>query len=121
MSSTFSSTTKLSIAIEESGVEDEGVLKKAFDKLVEGMNDFSDALVKAEVDFIFKPIGVFLKDMVMSLINLLNSYSVEIITLSIICCAIVTMVAPLWGDRSGIWIGRLLAIVMVGSIWRLII
>lgn len=96
-------------------------VQEAFQKLVEGYNSFSEKVIHGEIEFILKPIGIFIKDVFFSIIHLLNTYSVEIILLSIMGVSFGMMLSPLWGDKSSVWGGRLIAITIGGAIWRIVI
>ena len=67
------------------------------------LSETGDKFVGAEVEFLFKPVGIFLKEGFLGVLKLLNSHSVEIITLGIIGTSVGMMVAPLLGSSSGKW------------------
>lgn len=96
-------------------------IHEGFSSFMEGFNNFADKVVYTEIEFLLKPIGIFFRDAFYSLIHLLNTNSVEIITLGIIGCSILMIVSPLWGHKGGTWLGRAVAVALVGSVWRLII
>lgn len=96
-------------------------LHESFQRMLESYNHFSDKVISHEVEFMLKPIGLFIKDAFFSLLHLLNENSVEIITMSVMGTSIGLMISPLWGSRGSIWLGRVIAVSLMGSIWRILI
>lgn len=58
---------------------------------------------------------------VMALINLLNSYSTEIITMGIMVCGVGMMLSPMIGSNQSKWFGRTIAVFWLGIVWRILI
>jgi hypothetical protein len=88
---------------------------------IDWLNSVADGFVNAEVSTILKPIWYTIKQVLGSLVSALNVHSVEIITLGVVYCSIGMMVAPLMGSTSARWFGRVVFVMLVGSIWRLLI
>lgn len=55
-----------------------------------------------------------------NLLEAIDSYSTEIITLGMIVCAGGMMLGPMLGDHPGKWWGRLVAVFWAGVIWKLV-
>jgi hypothetical protein len=100
-------------------LEPEKALKES-DGFWDWINDAADGFISTEVSWFLKPLGLALKDGVMGIIHLLNTFSAEIITLGIIAGAIGMIIAPLMGSTSARWFGRVVFVSLVGSVWRLI-
>lgn len=86
---------------------------------LDGVSRAADKFVSGEANFVMSPIVHMIKDGFKALITTLNIHSVDIISVSILGCAICMMVAPMWGDSSGKWFGRIMLIGVVGSVWRI--
>lgn len=84
-------------------------------------NTLSDKVIYAEVDFFVKVVGGVIKGLFLGIVDLLNTYSVEIILGGVLWCGFSCMLAPLFGGRSGEWVGRTAFVLIFGSIWRIII
>jgi hypothetical protein len=85
------------------------------------LNGFADGVVAKETEWLFRPIGEALKDGIMGVFHLINMHSIEIITLGVITGAIGMMIGPLMGSTSARWFGRVMFVMLVGSVWRLIL
>ena len=71
------------------------------------------------MDYVVLPFFNWLKDTALHIYDLLVYYSVDIITLGIVGCAVGVMLAPFTGKTPGLWIGRGLLLAMLGSVWRI--
>ncbi|MNV73048.1 hypothetical protein D3C71_1661780 [compost metagenome] len=92
-----------------------------FRDMLDGLNNFADGFISKEVEWIIKPIGESLKDGFTGLVDLLNAYSPEIITLGIIFCSVGMILSPVIGGTSGKWFGRVLFVALIGSVWRILV
>jgi hypothetical protein len=99
----------------------EGASGGFFHDLWSGVGNFSDDFLAKETEWLFKPIGNALKDGFMGVVHLINMHSIEIITLGVIFTAIGMIVAPLMGSKSATWFGRVIFVMLTGSIWRLLL
>jgi len=72
-------------------------------------------------DFLAEKIGQGIVYLGHQTIELLNYYSSEIITTGIVFTSVGVMLAPMWGDNSGKWLGRTVAVFFLGTVWRIII
>jgi|SRR5690606_17454835 len=99
--------------------------------LWEKWTNIADAVWEWEVDviggaiggileFVGKGMAVIFKEGIMAFVRLLNTYSVEIITMGVIVCGFGMMIAPI-SKQENKWFGRLFTILMSGVIWRMII
>lgn len=73
------------------------------------------------IDLLGNKLGGFLVDSATHLIMLLNTYSVEIIVSGIVACAFGAMLSPFIGSETSKWWGRLIGVMVIGTIWRMII
>jgi len=96
-------------------------LSDIWDSFKDWFDRVSDKVVHAEVDFFISIITGTLKWIITSCIHLLNTYSINIIMGAVLWCGFSCMIAPLFGGRSGEWVGRTAFVLIVGSIWRIII
>jgi hypothetical protein len=80
-----------------------------------------DQAMDSAGDAIGDHISAWLSEKASALLNFLNANSPDIITFGIIICAAGLMVAPLIGNNTGKWIGRMFTITWLGVIWRLLV
>lgn len=66
-------------------------------------------------------LGGFAAEKFDALITLLNTNSPGIITLAVILCGFGMMFGPMVGSTTGKWLGRTLAVLLIGVIWRALI
>jgi hypothetical protein len=100
-----------------------GMIQQAADtgnSFLDKYNQFSDFVVGKEFELVLKPIGLALRDGFVALVHLLNQYSVEIITVSVIACGLGMMVEGLFGKRFNCT-GKLGMVLLGGVIWRMLI
>lgn len=100
---------------------------------VKAGNELADKAIGASGDITFssiigegyalalKPFIKMVSNIIMNIVNYLNMYSVEIITVSIMGLASAMMVTSLWRHDSGKWLGRILLVGLVGTMWRMMI
>lgn len=91
------------------------------DRIKDGTNIVGNWMADKATDSIGNKIGNTLGDLASALINLLNSYSSEIITTGIIFMGFGMMIGPLIGRPSEKWFGGMMIILWGGVVWRLII
>lgn len=100
--------------------------------IIDRINDFADWFIGKETELFVKPaagvaesvasqIFEWMREGAVALINVLNTFSPEIITLGVIVCAGGIMVAPLWNGGGTKWSGRLFVVLLGGVIWRMIL
>jgi murein DD-endopeptidase MepM/ murein hydrolase activator NlpD len=88
---------------------------------MEKVNRFADGFIHKEMEWVVKPTGKVVGDGFGYFIDVINSYSIEIIILAVDICAIGVMIGPMIGQFGGKWLGRLFTVFFLGAIWRLII
>jgi murein DD-endopeptidase MepM/ murein hydrolase activator NlpD len=105
---------------------------QSFDKgigdiVLEKWNAAGDFIVGKEVELlkslthtVLEPIGIALKDGFMGLVNLVNYWSPEIITLGVIFCGGGVIVGAVTGHANK-WLARTFAVLWGGIIWRILI
>lgn len=72
-------------------------------------------------NFFGDKLGGFFTEKLDALITVLNTNSPGIITLAVIICGFGMMFGPMVGSTTGKWLGRMLAVLLVGVIWRALI
>jgi hypothetical protein len=90
------------------------IADKALDMTGEALNTGAN-------EYIFKPIGEAIKYVYEGIIDFLNLHSTDIITMGIVLGGVCMIIVPLLGGNAGKWLGRVLFIGTVGSLWRLAI
>jgi hypothetical protein len=90
------------------------IADKALDMTGEALNTGAN-------EYIFKPIGEALVYGFDGIKDFLNLHSVDIITMGIVLGGVCMIIVPLLGGNAGKWLGRVLFIGTVGSLWRLAI
>lgn len=73
------------------------------------------------VNFLGEKATSIVVDPLSHLLSLLNTYSVEIIVIGVVACAFGAMIAPFIGSETSKWWGRLIGVMVIGSIWRMLI
>lgn len=91
------------------------------DSFKDWFSEVSSKVIDSEVDSLVDFVVGAVKLILTSTISVLNKYSVDIILGGVLWCGFSCMLAPLFGGRSGDWVGRTAFVLIFGSIWRIII
>lgn len=77
--------------------------------------------VESSVDSVVEPLVLYIKDLLVTIVNGLNANSADIITVALLLCGACMIVTPMLGGNSGVWLGRLMLISVIGVVWRVLI
>src|SRR6185312_15850038 len=88
--------------------------------ILDGINSTADYIVGKQIEFILKPVGMAIAEGFTALITLLNTYSVELITIGVIACGLGMMLGPLYTPKQS-WFSRLGLTLIIGTVWRALI
>jgi hypothetical protein len=96
-------------------------------KLLDKYNSFADRVIGAQVDYtqenlaaLFKPVGGWIKDGFIYLLDLLNYHSPGIIALGLVICGGGMMLGSITGHAQN-WTSKMFIVLWGGIIWRVLI
>lgn len=95
--------------------EPEGKIHQMWDWL----NDKANYVIQKEADLVMSPLHNSLKSWASDIVATLNAMSTDIITLGVVVCGMGMMFGPILNQPSATWTGRLVAVFIGGTIWRI--